>query len=175
MAPSTRPGNAHRQFGQYDQDPREDDNFPPPPQHQPQQAFNLGYQLDQIPQAGQAADLARQDFEMDSGLEEGGDYPVEGDLNEADLTFASTATASTSQHPVPDSAYGGSPYPTGAVSHTYGTSRGGKNKGPKNFVCSYGPCRKAFARKSDLVRHQRIHTNERQALKLSFAWPTRLS
>jgi hypothetical protein len=153
MPPSTRPTNAERRFTEFDQD---DDNFPSAQQVEIRDsAITLGYHLDHITQANQAAQDVRQQYALDPTLSPA-DYTLDPSLDEADLSFASTSQ----QHP-PDSAYGGSPYPNPVQPHTYGTSRGGKNKGPKNFLCTFGRCRKAFARKSDLVRHQRIHTNER--------------
>jgi len=151
MPRSTRTTNAERRCTLLD---NEDDNFPPAQQrHNP--AFSLGYQLDQIPQANQSTQNSTHQYALDPSLNPAV-YTPDDSLNDHELSFASTSQ----QHP-PDSAYGGSPYPDPVHSHAYGKSREGKNKGPKNFVCTFGRCRKAFARKSDLVRHQRIHTNER--------------
>lgn len=38
----------------------------------------------------------------------------------------------------------------------------------KLYTCEFAPCEKSFARRSDLVRHNRIHTNERYALCFPF-------
>jgi hypothetical protein len=39
--------------------------------------------------------------------------------------------------------------------------RAHKSKEVKDYVCHVQECAKAFARRSDLIRHNRIHTNER--------------
>jgi len=36
-----------------------------------------------------------------------------------------------------------------------------RSSGIKTHMCSWRRCRKSFTRKSDLIRHARIHTNER--------------
>lgn len=47
-----------------------------------------------------------------------------------------------------------------ASSRVTGSSKPRKVKA-KDFICQFDDCGKAFARRSDLVRHHRIHTNER--------------
>jgi len=151
MARITRPGNAQRRFTEFDVDHLDDDHKLTPTHHPQTPPDNLSFHLKQTPQANHSIKSSKQSFQLDPELR-----ADEVDVGVREFSFES-ADQSHSQL-APDSAYGGSPY-TNTIAQTEPNRK--KSKVAKNFVCTQRGCRKAFARRSDLVRHNRIHTNER--------------